>query len=290
MTEAYRTSGRTALEETEADNGAGNQRQGNGDVRAALVSNGQTAKLAQPCQCALHNPTVPPQPLARVHPPASNTGSDSPSPQIRPTAGKVVRLVGMDLLGPSAWSPRSLSAHRRNGAEEHLEDPAVVTFAGVMSAASGIPLRSTTRCRFVPGRPRSVGFGPVISPPRFAGMLALSRQARLESICPASCKRLRSVWCRRSQTSATCQSRSRLQHVIPLPHPSSCGSICQGIPERSTKRIPPRTCRAGTRGLPPFGFDGSGGRSGSMISHSASGTSGAAMAAGTQKRRFRYAL
>ena len=27
---------------------------------------------------------------------------------------------------------------------------------------------------------------------------------------------------------AFCQSRSRRQHVIPEPQPSSCGSICQG--------------------------------------------------------------
>jgi hypothetical protein len=44
-------------------------------------------------------------------------------------------------------------------------------------AASGMPLLSTTTWRFVPGLPRCVGFGPVSSPPLFAGTLALSKAA-----------------------------------------------------------------------------------------------------------------
>jgi hypothetical protein len=38
-------------------------------------------------------------------------------------------------------------------------------FAAERRTASGIPLRSTTRWRFEPGLPRSVGFGPVLPPP-----------------------------------------------------------------------------------------------------------------------------
>ena len=56
------------------------------------------------------------------------------------------------------------------------------------------------------------------------------------------------------------------------------------------KRIPPRTARAGTRGLPPFGFGGSGGRIGSITSQRRSGTSDVAIAADTRGGRFRYAL
>jgi hypothetical protein len=39
----------------------------------------------------------------------------------------------------------------------------------------------------------------------------------------------------RSHPPARCQSRKRRQHVIPDPHLSSCGSLCQGIPLRRTK-------------------------------------------------------
>jgi len=40
-----------------------------------------------------------------------------------------------------------------------------LTLAAVNTIASGMPWRSTTRWRFVPCLPRSVGFGPVFSPP-----------------------------------------------------------------------------------------------------------------------------
>jgi hypothetical protein len=38
--------------------------------------------------------------------------------------------------------------------------------------------------------------------------------------------------------------------VLPDPHPISFGSICHGIPLRSTKRMPVSAARSGTRGRP----------------------------------------
>ena len=43
------------------------------------------------------------------------------------------------------------------------------TFAAVSITASGIPLRSETRWRFVPFFPLSVGFAPVFGPPFWRG-------------------------------------------------------------------------------------------------------------------------
>lgn len=51
---------------------------------------------------------------------------------------------------------------------------------------------------------------------------------------------------------ASCQSLRRRQHVIPEPQPSSRGNICQGMPLRSTNRMPVRQARSDTRGLPPM--------------------------------------
>ena len=81
----------------------------------------------------------------------------------------------------------------------------------------------------------------------------------------------------RSRTPARCQSRRRRQHVIPDPHPSSCGSICQGMPLRRTKRRPVRQARSETRGRPPFGRRGGVGKNGSTRSHNGSGSSAAAI-------------
>ena len=114
--------------------------------------------------------------------------------------------------------------------------------------------------------------------PPGAGTLALSRDARVQSIRPASCSRCRSVRCNRLHTSARCQSRKRRQHVMPLPQPSSWGSISHGMPLRKTKTIPVKAARSlMRRGRPPLGLGGSGGRSGAMISHSASLINGVLM-------------
>jgi hypothetical protein len=110
--------------------------------------------------------------------------------------------------------------------------------------------------------------------PLLAGAKALSTLARLQSILSASPKRSNSAWCRRVHTPAFCQSRRRRQQVTPLPQPSSWGSISQGMPLLSTKRMPVKAARSGTRGRPPFGLGGSGGNSGAMLSHRASLTNG----------------
>jgi len=91
-----------------------------------------------------------------------------------------------------------------------------------------------------------------------------------------------SAKCIRSQTPARFQSRRRRQHVIPDPHPSSCGSICQGMPLRRTKTMPVRHARSETRGRPPCGRRGRIGKKGSTRSHKRSGSNAAAI------RRSRY--
>lgn len=95
---------------------------------------------------------------------------------------------------------------------------------------------------------------------------------------------------------ASKSARTRCLHVIPDPHPSSCGSICQGMPLRRTNRMPVRHARSETRGRPPFVRRGGVGRNGSTRSHNGFGSSAAAIrlhATSPTKvrlRRFCYAL
>jgi hypothetical protein len=145
-------------------------------------------------------------------------------------------------------------------------------FAGERWAASGTPFRSTTRWYLEPGLPRSVGLGPVCSPPLLARTLSESTLDRLQSMTASSPSQFSSVSCNRCQTPAACQSRSRRQQVVPLPPPSALGNSRHGQPVRRAKMMPPSTARSGTRGRPPFGFGGSFGNRGSMASHRASGT------------------
>ncbi len=145
------------------------------------------------------------------------------------------------------------------------------TLATVSRAASGIPRRSGTRYRFVPGLPRSVGFGPEADPPFFAGIDDKSTQTRLKSILFAPRRRRRSSSCNLSQTPASCQSRSRRQQVTPEPQPSSGGKSSHAMPVRSTNRIPLSAARSEMRGRPPRGFGADAWRSFSIIDHKPSG-------------------
>jgi hypothetical protein len=116
--------------------------------------------------------------------------------------------------------------------------------------------------------------------PLLAGMLAESTEARSQSIWSASPRRSSKMRCSLSHTPASCHSLSLRQQVIPEPQPISWGSISQGMPLLRTKTMPVRAARFSMRGLPPWGFGGSGGRSGSMVSHSSSVTSSLAMLSG----------
>ncbi len=104
--------------------------------------------------------------------------------------------------------------------------------------------------------------------PPGAGTMPASRLARDQSNCSAPESFSSNTRWSQSQTPAACQSRSRRQQVIPLPQPISVGSISQGMPVCKTNRIPANAARLETRGLPPFGFSGSGGSRGSMICQS----------------------
>jgi hypothetical protein len=136
--------------------------------------------------------------------------------------------------------------------------------------ASGMPLRSTTRWYLEPGLPLSVGLRPVASAPPLARTLKKSTLARLQSIAAASPNQLRSVSCSRTQTPAASQSRTRRQHVVPLPQPSSWGNSRHGHPVRRRKVRPRSAARLGRRCRPPLGLGGSLGSRGSMASHRAS--------------------
>ncbi len=95
----------------------------------------------------------------------------------------------------------------------------------------------------------------------------------------------------RSHTPARCQSRRRRQHVIPEPHSSSCGSICQGMPLRRTNKMPVRHARSEMRGRPPLGRRGVVGKNGSTRSHNGSGSSAAAIPVhATSPARIRFRM
>ena len=193
-------------------------------------------------------------------------------------ARDVIALVGMQLGGPLAPLSIRLS-DRRDGIEQRprrRRSRGGWRRSGARRA--GCRSRSTTTWRFVPGLPRSVGFGPTAFAPLLAGMLAESSEARLQSMLVGLAEAIEQRVVQRvpdprllpvAQASpaghAGAAAQLRWQHLpgdAALEHEDDAGQARRG-PE--------------TRGRPPLGLGGSGGSSGATRAHNSSLTSGLLM-------------
>ncbi len=129
------------------------------------------------------------------------------------------------------------------------------------------------------------GIGASLRPPKSARTEQLSNTTWDQSIASASPSSSSNTCHTFCQTPATCQSRSRRQHVIPEPQPSSWGRNSHAQPVRETNRIPVSAWRFGTRGRPPFSLGGSGGNKGSIRFHNSSVSSGLAISCSSMNGR-----
>jgi len=247
------------------------------DIVPPLIANREPSILRKPGQRTFHNPPVTPQLLAALYALSCYAALYSASSQGSFALSVVVGFVGMQLLGTL---PRSAPTGTLDGlysVDELFEDHRVVDVCcgehyrewDAPSVRNKVALRALLS--FI--RRILAGFWS----PLLAGMEAESTQARSQSIRSASPRRFSKMRCSLSHTPAACHSFKRRQQVIPEPQPISWGSISQGMPLFRTKTIPVRAARLSMRGLPPWGFGGSGGRSVSMVSHSWSVTSSLAM-------------
>jgi hypothetical protein len=252
------------------------------DVVAPLIADREPAVLRKPGQRALDNPPVPPQSLARVDSASGDAWGYAPLSQGLSATREVVSLICVELLGtlPRSAGTTTRPLDRLDAIHSLLQDFGVVDVCGSehyrQRDASSVRNNMALRARF--SLIRWIRSG--LCTPLLAGMEAESSEARSQSIWSASPRRSSRMRCSRSHTPASCHSRKRRQQVIPDPQPISFGSISQGMPLLRTKTMPVRAARSSMRGLPPSGFGGSGGRSGSMVSHSSSVTSSLAMISG----------
>ena len=246
------------------------------DVEPPFVSNGQAAEAVQPGKCPLDHPPMPPKLLAGLDAAPRDACLDAAAVTSLTTSPEVIGLVSVKLGRPTTWSA-ALAADRRDGIQQIVEWFAVVDVGPGQKEDERDALPIGEKVSFC-AWPAAVGR---VRPGRLAPLLAamdeLSIQARLQSMRSARCSRCSSSRCRASQTPAACQSRSRRQHVTPEPHPISCGSISQGMPVRSTNRMPVRAARLPVRGRPPLGFADSTGSKGSISDQRVSETRGATM-------------
>ena len=268
------------------DEHAAKREEGLVDVGAAFVAHAQTPKAVEPGKGAFDHPAMTTEVSRTVLPAPGDAREDAARPQGCPAAGIVVAFVGVELLGPMAWSSTSARNgwHRIDGCFEHF---GVMHVGGREYRCQGQPAALYHKVAL---RARAAAIDRIRAgflAPFCAGIEHESRHARLQSSRSASARRCKSTQCKTSHTPCSCQSRSRRQQVMPEPQPISGGSSSHGVPVRSTKMMPVSTARSGSRGRPPRGRGWVGGKIGSTSSQSLSLTNGLAIDDQTyQKNRF----
>src|SRR5947209_6522150 len=242
--------------------------------RQPLVTDLQPTRLADPGERALHDPADLSQAAAVGRPRLRQVVLDPAlleAPMVPRRAVLPVAVQGLRLASRPAATP----ADRRDVVHE------VHRFERLVAVGPGETHGQRSALAIDEQVPFCAFFGPIRGvfagerPPKTARKLWLSTQQCPQSIpfsCPTRWSRARSNL---FQTPRRCQYRRRRQQVTPEPQPISKGSNSQGMPLRRTKTMPVRQARSSTGGRPRFpGRALWRGSSGSMASHSSSGTRG----------------
>src|SRR5947209_708110 len=130
------------------------------------------------------------------------------------------------------------------------------TLAAAITAPSGPPSASTSTLFLVPFFPRSVGFLPVLSPPKRALPSIPSALCHFQSTAPSSSHS--------STSTAHTLSKMPLRHHrwnqrwTELSSPNSSGSLFHWHPLRRRKMIPLKAARQSIRLRPPCSLGGGG--------------------------------
>lgn len=274
-----------------ADKGTAKLKESLMNIEPSLVAYGQPTKLVQPCKSTFDHPTVPSQLLAALYPSSGYPWNDTSLSHCLSVGLGVVPLVCMYFVRAFSWS--ASSALEWWDSIYHLLQHLGVRYVsscclyGQRYSAS-LDHKMALRAWFSlirRVRPCSfVSLAPFFTP--LALTVCESTEALDQPISPASLRLSNNSLCSFFQTPAFCQSLMRLQQVIPEPQPISCGSISHCKPDLSTNTMPVSAARSGMRGLPPLGFRGSGGKSGSIISHNSSAMSIFAIPYFTKLSRF----
>jgi hypothetical protein len=257
------------LEEVPADEGAADGEKGLMHVGPSFVPDQQSAEAMQPCQRAFHDPARDAEAAAVRGATSAEDGDDAKPTKPPAMALGVVPTVALQHVRPAARpAPPAADAAERVDQRVELCDVVDVRRADLRYQGNAARIDDDVVFRALLtaiGWVRSSFF-----PPRNARSDALSTTAQRRSRRPRfRSSASKTAWSRR-HTPRRCQWTRRRQHVLPDPHPISRGSICHGIPLRSTKRMPVSAARSDTRGRPmrPRGF----GRSGSIRAHNWSST------------------
>jgi hypothetical protein len=152
-------------------------------VGPPLVAQPEAAAAQEPGERALHHPAVPSESLRGVKSPTGNPRHDAArSQRARRRGEESYALSACSLAGRLRGRPGFPRGPMIGGMASTSGSSWVASWALAAESrtASGMPLRSTTKWYFEPGLPRSVGFGPVASPPFWRGKAVHARPRPVE--------------------------------------------------------------------------------------------------------------
>lgn len=218
------------------------------DVVVDLSAGAQAAKPVQVGERVLHCPALGAQ-AGAVRGAAPGEVRGDLEPDLVPVDLVVIAAVGVQLPGAALWLA-ARAADRRDGLDQRDQ------VGDVVAVAAGGGCRERDAVRLDDQMVRAAGFapatgdGPVAGLPFIARMWLESTAAWEKSSGSAARSSESSSSCRRCQTPASFQSRSRRRQVVPELMPSSWGRNSQRIPVYGTSRIPHSTLRLSGRLLP----------------------------------------
>jgi hypothetical protein len=134
------------------------------DIFSTLVADGESANAVEPRQRSFNHSAVATKPGAGIDTFPCDLDRDMAMRQCSVAAGDVIRLFGMQLGRPLPSSTRRFHDWR-DGVEQILVRHAVMTVRSGQERGKRNAGALVMRWRFVPGLPRSVGFGPTAAPP-----------------------------------------------------------------------------------------------------------------------------
>jgi len=221
------------------------------NARTPFVPQIESTKSMEPRQRAFDDPARAPKAAAVGPTTFRQLAGDAASPEFVPMRLRVIRAVTLH----EAWLPQRTTraaAQGRNVIDEWQQLGHVVPVRRREARDDRNPVRVGKNMMFRPGltaigRVRSSFF-----PPRSARREALSTTARAKSSRPRRRNSVSKTRWSRFHTPARCHRTRRRQQVLPDPHRISFGSIFQGMPLRSTNRIPVNTARSGIGFRPAY--------------------------------------
>jgi hypothetical protein len=220
-------------------------------ARSPFVPQIESPKSMQPRQRALDDPARASESAAMWAATFRQLARDPAASELITMRLRVIPAIALDETG-FAQGPTRPAGEGRNAVHERQPLRHVVPVRRREARDDRNPVRVGKNMMFRPGltaigRVRSSFF-----PPRSARSEALSTTARARSRRPRRRNSVSRTRWSRFQTPARCHRTRRRQHVLPDPQPISFGSIFQGIPLRSTNRIPVNTARSGVGFRPAY--------------------------------------